>query len=361
MTDEEITYLRQTCPYLSEPYLHFLKNFRLKPAEHIHLNFLIDKDNGEPEDVGDVEMHVSGLWLDTILYEIPLLALTSEAYFKFCDRDWNYDGQLETAREKGRGLTLAGCMYSEFGSRRRRDYHTQELVLQGLCEAQQEAEEKGYTGKLTGTSNVHFAMKFGIPPIGTVAHEWFMGVAAMTENYENATETALSYWVATFGKGVLGIALTDTFGTPIFLRAFAKPLPQYTTPSAGAATTLPSATSSGGQTTTDAQDSRSSTNPPVEAASAKEADDKPPGSSETFASVFNGTRQDSGDPMDFIKLMRDFYDKVGIKERKTIVFSDSLHVERCIEYKKAAEDFGFNASFGIGTNLTSKYILNTIH
>ena len=95
-----------------------------------------------------------------------------------------------------------GCAFSEFGSRRRRDYHTQDLVLRGLCKAKEEAEEKGWTGKLTGTSNVHFAMKFGIPPIGTVAHEWFMGVAAMTENYQGATETALAYWVATFGKGV---------------------------------------------------------------------------------------------------------------------------------------------------------------
>lgn len=250
----------------------------------------------------------------------------------------------------------AGCMFSEFGTRRRRDYHTQELILQGLCSAQSEASSAGYTGKLTGTSNVHFAMKHNLPPIGTVAHEWFMGVAAMTENYENATETALSYWVATFGKGVLGIALTDTFGTPVFLKAFAKSVPKRTTPKGGAAATLPSASPMGGQTTVDAPDSESSTEPPIQSAGSKENGDTQSSADETFASIFTGTRQDSGDPKEFIKSMREFYDRVGVKERKTIVFSDSLHVERCIEYKAAAEASGFNASFGIGTNLTSKFL-----
>jgi nicotinate phosphoribosyltransferase len=50
-------------------------------------------DHGAGEDSGEVMLGVRGLWVETILYEIPLLALTSEAYFRFCDRDWNYDGQ----------------------------------------------------------------------------------------------------------------------------------------------------------------------------------------------------------------------------------------------------------------------------
>lgn len=145
---------------------------------------------------------MEGLWVETILYEIPLLALTSEAYFKFCDRDWSYNEQVELARDKGLRLMEAGCLASEFGSRRRRDYKTQELVMEGLKQALDEGAAHGYKGKITGTSNVHFAMRFGIPPIGTVAHEWFMGVAAVTASYQSATEAALSYWIATFGKGV---------------------------------------------------------------------------------------------------------------------------------------------------------------
>lgn len=43
-----------------------------------------------------------------------------------------------------------------------------------------------------------------------------------------------------------------------------------------------------------------------------------------------------------------------MQEKKVIVFSDSLNIERCLEYKAAAEQAGFQPSFGIGTFLTSK-------
>lgn len=58
--------------------------------------------------------------------------------------------------------------------------------------------------------------------------------------------------------------------------------------------------------------------------------------------------------MEFIQTMRDFYDTQGITEKKTIVFSDSLNVDRCIEYKEASEAKGFQPSFGVGTFFTSK-------
>lgn len=140
--------------------------------------------------------------METILYEIPLLALVSEAYFKFRDRDWDYSNQIEKAYKKGMHLLENECIFSEFGSRRRRDYHTQDLVIQGLVKARDEAISKGTKGKLQGTSNVHFAMRYGLQPVGTVAHEWFMGVAAILNNYEDASELALRFWVDTFGEGV---------------------------------------------------------------------------------------------------------------------------------------------------------------
>lgn len=202
VTAEEIDWLKRTCPFLSEAYLRYLENLRLRPASQVKCIFTPCKDTGSASDVGDIELETEGLWVETILYEIPLLALTSEAYFKFCDRDWTHSGQSESAKQKGLRLFENGCIVSEFGSRRRRDYHTHDLVLRGLIQAQEEATEKGYKGKLSGTSNVHLAMKFGIAPVGTMAHEWFMGVAAVTQNYVAANETALSYWIATFGKGV---------------------------------------------------------------------------------------------------------------------------------------------------------------
>lgn len=285
--------------------------------------------------------------MDTILYEIPLLALISEAYFKFCDTDWTYAGQVDKAYQKGLTLLEEGCLFSEFGTRRRRDYHTQDLVLQGLRRAADEAAAKGLSGKLTGTSNVHFAMKHDLLPVGTVAHEWFMGVAAITNDYEHASEIALQYWVATFGEGVLGIALTDTFGTPTFLQAFKKEIPALTTAVPGGATTLASAAAT---TTSDVQ-TLSSTEPPIHAPVDANIESK---AGKTYAQVFTGVRQDSGDPLDFIKMMRDFYDQEGVKGKKTIVFSDSLNIDLCLKYKAAAEAQGFQPTFGVGTFLTSE-------
>lgn len=260
---------------------------------------------------------VKGLWVDTILYEIPLLALTSEAYFRFMDTDWTYDGQEEKAYEKGMRLLEGGCVISEFGTRRRRDYHTQALVFRGLVKAKKEGQKRELPGQISGTSNVHLAMRFGISPIGTVAHEWFMGIAAITGDYETATSKALEYWVGCFGEGILGIALTDTFGTPAFLRAFRQALPD----------SLNSSTEGGSSIL-----------------------------GKTFADVFTGVRQDSGDPATFVKVMKEFYSKEGIRDKKTIVFSDSLNIDLCLQYKAISDAAGFNCTFGVGTFLTNDFV-----
>jgi nicotinate phosphoribosyltransferase len=272
--------------------------------------------------------------VETILYEIPLLALTSEAYFRFMDTDWTYDGQEDKAYAKGMRLLEAGCVVSEFGTRRRRDYHTQALVFRGLAKANKEGEKRGLSGAISGSSNVHLAMRFGIPPIGTVAHEWFMGVAAITGDYKTATTTALSYWVGCFGEGVLGIALTDTFGTPVFLESFKQPIPRMTTSKPGALLEDVETLEVPSKTPLDTTD----------------------GKAKTFAEVFAGVRQDSGDPANFVKMMQQFYDEQAIKDKKTIVFSDSLDIDLCIEYKKISDDAGFNTTFGVGTFLTNDFI-----
>lgn len=315
VTPEEVEWLKKTCPYLSEPYLEYLTGFRLHPTDQVNLSFK-PATSGDVTDAtpGDIELSIDGLWLETILYEIPLLALTSESYFKFVDRDWNHDGQILKAKHKGERLLEAGCSFSEFGSRRRRDYKTHDMVLQGLIQAQKEAETngKGWTGKFTGTSNVHFAMRYGLNPIGTVAHEWFMGIAAITQDYANANERAMQLWISTFGRGVLGIALTDTFGTPSFLKAFARP-PK------------------------------------------NESTDELNWHDPKYAEIFTGVRQDSGDPLEYVQMMRTFYNIQGITEKKTVVFSDSLNIERCVKYKNATEDAGLTPSFGIGTFLTNDF------
>ncbi|KAL2211504.1 polyketide synthase [Sarocladium strictum] len=319
LSTDEYRFLKQHCEYLTADYLEFLQDFQLRPREQVELTFTaIGVDTGSDNDIGDVDIKIKGAWVDTILYEIPLLALTSEAYFRFMDTDWNYDGQEEKAYEKGMQLLEAGCITSEFGTRRRRDYHTQALVFRGLVKASKAAAEKGLPGRLSGTSNVHLAMRFNIPPVGTVAHEWFMGIAAIVGDYKSATETALRHWVACFGPK-LAIALTDTFGTREFLSAFRSPI----------------------QT--------------IEGGFSAETFQKSDGTMKTYAEMFTGVRQDSGDPADYVKLLRKYYDESGVKEKKTIVFSDSLNIERCLEYKKLSEDYGFQPTFGVGTFLTNDF------
>ncbi|KPM45875.1 putative nicotinate phosphoribosyltransferase [Neonectria ditissima] len=320
LSTDEYKFLEKNCEYLGTDYLKFLKDFRLRPREQVGLTFTpVGEDTGADSVEGDVDIQIKGAWVDTILYEIPILALTSEAYFKFMDTDWNYEGQEDKAFEKGMRLLEAGCITSEFGSRRRRDYHTQALVFRGLVKASKEAEKKGYPGKLSGTSNVHLAMRFNIPPVGTVAHEWFMGTASIVGDYKRATEEALRHWVSCFGNK-LGIALTDTFGTKEFLRSFSLPVR------------------------------------PVKGGFPTETFQKEDGSMKTYAEVFAGVRQDSGDPAEYTKVMRDYYDQQGVKGKKLIVFSDSLNIERCVEYKRVSEDLGFQPTFGVGTFLTNDFI-----
>ncbi|KAJ5273846.1 Nicotinate phosphoribosyltransferase-related protein [Penicillium angulare] len=317
VTAEERAFLKRKCPYLNDAYLSFLETFQLKPAEQVEIKFTPIEDTGSDEDEGSIEYIIKGLWLDTILYEIPLLSLTSQAYFMFSDKEWDHEGQEEKAYQKGRTLLENGCVFSEFGTRRRRDYHTQDIVMTGLTRAAEEAKKNGWKGVLTGTSNVHFAMKYDVNAVGTVAHEWYMTIAAITDDYLNANELALQYWLGCFGEGVLGIALTDTFGTPAFLDAFRKPLKFL------------DESSSGSQ------------------------------SNKTYAQTYTGVRQDSGDPAQFVKTVREFYDRNGITDKKTVVFSDSLDIESCLEYKNLAEKSGFIPSFGVGTFFTNDYLNKT--
>lgn len=116
------------------------------------------------------------MWSTVILYEVPILSILSEAYFQFVDTNWDYVGQHRLAKSKGIELLREGIAFSEFGTRRRRSYKAHKIVMQGLIDARNELTGDGtLRGKLTGTSNVHFAMEFGVNPVGTIAHEWIMG------------------------------------------------------------------------------------------------------------------------------------------------------------------------------------------
>ncbi|KAK6340933.1 nicotinate phosphoribosyltransferase [Orbilia brochopaga] len=306
LTDSEEQFLRAKCPYLPPTYIAYLQAFRFHPDAQVEAVF---HGGQEPDDVGELALDVKGKWVETILYEIPLLVLVSEAFFRFVDTDWDYEGQIEKAYEKAEVLLKHGAVFTEFGTRRRRSYHAQDLVIQGLMKAAEDFKDNpDYPGSFNSSSNVHFCHRHDLNPVGTVAHEWFMGIAAENDGYENASEQGLLKWTQTFGPGVLSIALTDTFGTEEFLHAFAKPCPV------------------------------------------------PGAEGKTYAEVFAGIRQDSGDPEKYVGWIREFYDRVGVMGKKTVVFSDSLTTELVIKYKACAEAQGLVPSFGIGTFLTNDFV-----
>lgn len=320
LEDNERQYLQNHCPYLDDEYLQYLQSLRLNPKEQIKVSATPSTEAG----FVDLDIRVEGLWVETILYEIPLLALTSEAYFRFVDTDWSHEDQEQLAYEKGVRLLEAGCQVSEFGSRRRRDFHTQDLVIRGLVRAMKDSPQA--PGRIRGTSNVYFAMKHGVNPIGTVAHEWYMAIAAMNDDYENANELGLKYWLSCFGEGVMGVALTDSFGTPNFFEAFKKPA----------------------LTTKDFNQKRDSVTNHMNGCTQQRA----------YADVFTGIRQDSGDPSLYIERAAAFYNSMGIKG-KGIIFSDSLDVDKCIKYKAQAESHGLKPSFGVGTFFTNDFRLKS--
>lgn len=301
-TKDEIAYLEKEIPYFPRAYIEFISNsdFKLKPKEQIDFKTESFEQNGETR--YNIDLFISGLWTDTILYEIPLLALVSEAYFKFVDTDWEYEGQVEKAKKKALTLMENGLKFSEFGTRRRRSYHTQDLVLKGIMEAVEENKSK-YQDIVLGTSNVLFAKQYNIKPIGTVAHEWIMGIASLTDDYINANKNAMKYWIDTFGPEHAGLALTDTFGTDDFLKSF-----------------------------------------------------KPP-----YSDYYVGVRQDSGDPTKYTeKIAHHYHDVLNLpKFSKVLCYSDSLNVEKAITYGKVAKEYGMIATFGIGTNFTNDFQLKS--
>lgn len=88
VTPDEIQWLRKNCSYLPDAYLTYLQSFRVYPEKQVDLQY--------NEATQEISILMHGRWIDTILYEIPILALVSEAYFRFVDTDWDYVGQIGT-------------------------------------------------------------------------------------------------------------------------------------------------------------------------------------------------------------------------------------------------------------------------
>jgi nicotinate phosphoribosyltransferase len=202
LTKEEKQFLAVTCPYLPPTYLDFLEGYRYDPAEvTIH-------QNGE-----EIRVEVEGYWYRTILWEVPLLSLTSELYYRLLDIKRISDEEVyNITKHKIDKYNELGVAIAEFGTRRRHSYAVHNIVMKALT-------QNGSPG-FVGTSNVHMAMLYNVKPIGTHAHEWFMFHAAKY-GYKMANAVALEHWTNVY-RGDLGIALSDTYTTEVFFQQFDK-------------------------------------------------------------------------------------------------------------------------------------------
>lgn len=296
LTDEEEQWLLANTPYLKPPFVAALKKFRFRPREQVKMSLT-------PEGIVDVD--VTGRWVDTILYEVPILAMISETFFEHIETDWDYFhpvDQRELARKKIQELFNNDIYFSDFGTRRRRSYRAHETMVRELAKSHfKELKESGKPfSHASGTSNVHFARLYNLRPVGTVAHEWTMALSALEPEtgLKHANHQALTKWAETYAGPDFRIALSDTFGVDAFLEDFDLKL----------------------------------------------------------ATEYRGTRQDSGDPEVYTDKVVNHYKKLGIDPaEKVIVFSDALNIPKCIKYKKYADAKGIESRFGIGTNLTNDF------
>lgn len=272
LTAEEEAYMRKKCYYFDSVFFDLLKGFRYNPQE-VHIT----------QQGGDLEVEIRGLWYRTVLWEVPLMALISELYFKMT-------GQKATdvekkALEKAHGFVENKVELSEFGTRRRFSFDAQDTVVRILKE--------NMKGLLNGTSNIYFAMKYNLIPMGTHPHEWFMYHGAHY-GYRIANEQGMENWVKVY-DGYLGIALTDTYTTGNFFNSF----------------------------------------------------------STKYAKLFDGLRWDSGDPLEFTENAVWHYKQHRIDPKsKTIVYSDSLNMESIKEIKKHVNG-RIHDVYGVGTYLTN--------
>ena len=281
--EDELAYL-DTIPWIKGSYIDFLRLWRPNLAD-----FDINYNEGEG---CQLTIEAYGTWLNTSMYEIPVLAIVNEVYFRM---QYNYDElfeQFKTKLNKKIESLVDGTFeignFSEFGLRRRLSAEAQDLAVKILCE-----NNKNYKGShCVGTSNVFLAKKYGVTPVGTMAHEWIMCVGQGNHKHNPAYSNwyALEAWTHEYGV-LNGTALTDAITTDCFLKDFQL----------------------------------------------------------TYATLFSGVRHDSGDPYEWGDKMIAHYKKLGIDPTtKTLLFSDSLNFEKASKlnayFKGKAK-----VAFGIGT------------
>lgn len=284
ISDEEVAFMRRRCRYIPDWFYSFLKGFR-----YDRRRVKVDQDTD-----GHLHVEFEGCWSDTILLEVKVLAIISELYYIMTGEAAGLDYASCAARsyDKARRLIGAGCEFSDFGTRRRASFESQDTVVSAMLRC---SDDMPGPGRFAGTSNVYFAMKYDLTPIGTMAHELICAIAGMY-GPQMANNLAMKVWAHTY-RGALGTFLYDTYGWRIFSLNF----------------------------------------------------------SEDYANMFKGLRVDSGDNCRELDLIVDKYRSLGIDPRsKQVVFSNGLDVDEAIRLQQYASG-KCRPSFGIGTHFTNDY------
>lgn len=277
-TNEELNYLRGL-RYIKNDFVDFLEIFSLR-EKHINVTSF---DNGE------IEISIEGPWLYTILFEVPVLALINELFYKYEQGEHrltigreNLKNKIQLVKEYSKTKPF---LFSDFGTRRRFSAKWQEEVVSTL--------KDGLPNVFGGTSNVYLAMKYDLTPVGTMAHEYLQAFQALGGRLIDSQKNALEAWAKEY-RGDLGIALTDVIGMKPFLKDFDL----------------------------------------------------------YFCKLFDGVRHDSGSPIDWANQMLEHYSKNRIDPKtKRLIFSDGLTFEKAIEINDLFINVT-NPAYGIGTNLT---------
>ena len=285
VTEDEIDFMKRSCPYIPHWFYTFLRGYRYN-----HRQVTVSQD-----EAGHLAIGFEGSWSDTILLEVKVLAIVAELYYRLTgiDRNLDYEAHYRRTYLKGERLLEAGCSFSDMGMRRRASYRAQDVAVKALKDSAEQFASA--PGRFVGTSNVHFAMKYGLKPIGTMAHEIVAAIAGMY-GPQMANHIAMNAWRHTY-RGALGTYLYDTYGWRIFSLNF----------------------------------------------------------SEDFACMFKGLRVDSGNNLEQMRLIEEKYRSLGIDPRtKQIVFSNGLNTDEAIALQRAAQGRCI-PSFGIGTHFTNDF------
>jgi nicotinate phosphoribosyltransferase len=198
LTKQEKQFIEKRCYFFDPVFIDFLEGYIYNPDE-----VTITQTGGK------LDILIEGYWYRTVLWEVPLMAMISELYFKMAGTlpEANY---IEKTENKALQLKKLNADYSDFGTRRRFSFDVHDKVV-GILKENSDDNFKG-------TSNVYLAMKYNTTPIGTMPHEWFMYHGAVY-GYRAATAKALDAWIDVF-QGSLGITLTDTYTSDMFFRSF---------------------------------------------------------------------------------------------------------------------------------------------